>query len=450
MPETQNIEYKSIWKDEYLKWICGFANAQGGTLIIGKDDDGKITGVKNAKKLLEDLPNKITTILGIVADVNLHETAQGDYIEIVVEPQTNPVNYKGEYHFRSGSTKQELKGAALDNFLLKKQGKHWDSVLVPNVSVADLKQETFDFFRKKGVKSKRLDNDVLTDSNELLLENLQLTENNYLKRAAVLLFHPKPEKFVTGAFIKIGYFESDSDLIFQDEVRGNLFEQVEKTLELLFTKYIKAIISYEGKFRVENYEYPYDAVREAIHNAVAHKDYTGGIPIQISVYKDKIMIWNFGQLPENWTMEKLSKSKHPSMPFNPDIANAFFRCGYIETWGRGFSKMTTQCLSVGLPEPLYYYDMSGFWIVFRKDTYNEQSLKELGLNDRQVTAVLYVKEKGKITNREYQGINKISNRTSTYELKELVEKFSLLKMSGASVGTYYEFNKPAKSPQSPQ
>jgi ATP-dependent DNA helicase RecG len=109
MLENQNIEYKSIWKDEYLKWICGFANAQGGTLIIGKDDDGKIVGVKNAKKLLEDLPNKITTILGIVSDVNLCETQQGDYIEIVVEPQPNPVNYKGEYHFRSGSTKQILK-----------------------------------------------------------------------------------------------------------------------------------------------------------------------------------------------------------------------------------------------------------------------------------------------------------------------------------------------------
>ena len=146
MSETQNIEYKSIWKDEYLKWICGFANAQGGTLIIGKDDDGKIFGVKNAKKLLEDLPNKITTILGIVADVNLHAIEQGDYIEIVVDPQPNPVNYKGEYHYRSGSTKQELKGSALDKFLLQKKGKHWDGAPIPNVTVKDLKQETFDFF----------------------------------------------------------------------------------------------------------------------------------------------------------------------------------------------------------------------------------------------------------------------------------------------------------------
>ena len=92
MPESQNIEYKTIWKDEYLKWICGFANAQGGTIFIGKDDNGNVVGVNNAKKLLEDLPNKITTVLGIVAEVNLHETKQDDYIEIVVEPQPNPVS----------------------------------------------------------------------------------------------------------------------------------------------------------------------------------------------------------------------------------------------------------------------------------------------------------------------------------------------------------------------
>jgi ATP-dependent DNA helicase RecG len=172
-----------------------------------------------------------------------------------------------------------------------------------------------------------------------------------LKRAALLLFHPDPEKFVTGAYIKIGYFESDSDLRFQDEIHGNLFEQVEKTMELLFTKYIKAMISYEDMYRVETYEYPKEAVREAIHNAVAHKDYTGGTPIQISVYKDKIMIWNYGQLPENWTIEKLQE-KHSSVPHNPDISNAFFRIGYIEAWGRGIWKMNEQCRAAGLPNPL--------------------------------------------------------------------------------------------------
>jgi ATP-dependent DNA helicase RecG len=141
---------------------------------------------------MEDLPNKITTILGIICDVNLHETADGDFIEIVVEPQPNPVNYKGEYHYRSGSTKQELKGAALDKFLLQKYGKKWDSVLMPSVSIADLKQDTFEFFKEKGIESNRLDEKSRKDTPEQLLENLNLLETGLLKRAALLLFHSNP------------------------------------------------------------------------------------------------------------------------------------------------------------------------------------------------------------------------------------------------------------------
>ena len=435
MAESQNIEYKTIWKDEYLKWICGFANAQGGTIFIGKDDDGHIVGVNNAKKLLEELPNKITTVLGIVADVNLHETAMGDYIEIAVEPQLNPVSCKGEYYYRSGSTKQELKGAALDQFLLGKQGKHWDGVPVPNVTIEDLKTETFDFFRKKGIKSNRLNDDVLTDSNELLLANLKLTDGKYLKRAALLLFHPDPEKFVTNAYIKIGYFESDSDLRYQDEIHGNLFEQVEKTMDLLFTKYIKAMISYDGIYRVETFEYPKEAIREALHNAVAHKDYTGATPIQISVYNDKIMIWNYGRLPENWTIDTLQK-KHSSVPHNPDISNAFFRIGYIEAWGRGIRKMNEQCAAAGLPQPLYYYESSGFWVVFRKNTLNEEDLRAKGLNERQIKAVLYVKEKGQITNKEYQVINETNRRTALRDLDDLCKQ-GILERMGELKSTYY-------------
>jgi len=435
MAESQNIEYKTIWKDEYLKWICGFANAQGGTIFIGKDDDGNIVGVNNAKKLLEELPNKITTVLGIVADVNLHETAMGDYIEIAVEPQLNPVSCKGEYYYRSGSTKQELKGAALDQFLLGKQGKHWDGVPVPNVTIEDLKTETFDFFRKKGIKSNRLNDDVLTDSNELLLANLKLTDGKYLKRAALLLFHPDPEKFVTNAYIKIGYFESDSDLRYQDEIHGNLFEQVEKTMDLLFTKYIKAMISYDGIYRVETFEYPKEAIREALHNAVAHKDYTGATPIQISVYNDKIMIWNYGRLPENWTIDTLQK-KHSSVPHNPDISNAFFRIGYIEAWGRGIRKMNEQCAAAGLPQPLYYYESSGFWVVFRKNTLNEEDLRAKGLNERQIKAVLYVKEKGQITNKEYQVINETNRRTALRDLDDLCKQ-GILERMGELKSTYY-------------
>ncbi len=437
MQESQNIEWKENWKDEYLKWICGFANASGGSIIIGKNDNGEITGLTNSKKLLEDIPNKVRDILGILVDVNLHKTEKGNFIEIVIEPQPFPVNYKGHYHYRSGSTKQELKGAALDKFMLEKKGKKWDSVPVLNVSVNDLKKETFEFFKKRAIISKRIDESVLTEKNINILENLKLIEKPYLKRASILLFHPDPEIYVTGAFIKIGYFQTDTELIFQDEVKGNLFEQVEKTIEILFTKYIKAIISYEGIHRVETYEYPKDAVREAVLNALAHKDYSIGSPIQISVYDDKIMIWNYGQLPEEWTVENLMQ-KHSSVPYNPDIANAFFRAGYVESWGRGTIKIIEQCKEYGLPKPDFQNNGKDFWVIFKKDIYNKESLTKLRLNERQIKAVLFVKEKGEISNKNYQEICKVSKGTATKDLRELIEKFDILERKGnVGAGTIY-------------
>lgn len=437
MQESQNIEWKENWKDEYLKWICGFANANGGKIIIGKNDTGKIVGLKNTKKLLEDIPNKVRDILGILVDVNLYKTEKGDFLEIIVEPQPFPVNYKGQYHYRSGSTKQELKGAALDKFMLEKKGKKWDGVPVPNVSVKDLKNETFEFFKKRAIISKRIDENILTEDNSNILKNLRLIEKPYLKRAAILLFHPDPEKYVTGAFIKIGYFQTDTELIFQDEINGNLFEQVEKTIEILFTKYIKAIISYEDIYRVETYEYPKDAVREAILNALAHKDYSIGVPIQISVYDDKLMIWNYGQLPKDWTIEDLMQ-KHSSIPYNPDIANAFFRTGYIEAWGRGTIKIIEQCEEIGLPKPEFKNNGTDFWVIFRKDIYDKKYLEELNLNERQIKAVLYIKEKGKISNKEYQEIGEVSKGTATKELRELIEKFNILERKGnVGAGTFY-------------
>lgn len=122
MAESQNIEYKESWRDEYLKWVCGFANAQGGTIYIGVRDDGKVVGIKNTKKLLEDIPNKIQTGLGIIADVNKHTENGLDYIGIKVEPSSFPISYHEEFHYRSGATKQKLTGIALSQFIMKKTG----------------------------------------------------------------------------------------------------------------------------------------------------------------------------------------------------------------------------------------------------------------------------------------------------------------------------------------
>jgi len=181
-----------------------------------------------------------------MVDVNLREEDGKEWVEIRVDPYPSPISYKGEYHYRSGSTKQELKGAALERFLLKKRGRHWDGVPEPAFQVKDCSADALRIFAQLATRSGRMEKAVLKDSREIILANLELTEGPYLKRAACLLFSKQAQRIVSGASIKIGYFVTDDDLRYQDEIRGNLFEQVEKTLELLHSKYLKAYISYQG------------------------------------------------------------------------------------------------------------------------------------------------------------------------------------------------------------
>ena len=350
--EKQNIEWKETWKEDYLKWICGFANAQGGKIYIGKNDDGTVTGITNAKKLLEDIPNKVRDVLGIIVDVNLYSEENKEYLEIVTLPSSYPVNYKGEYHYRSGSTKQLLKGAALTQFLFEKTGITWDSIPLDNLSTEDFWRDSFDIFRKQAILSKRMDEKDLNMANEQLLDSLGLIKNGKILRAGMMLFYQNPERWINGAYIKIGYFESDSEISYMDEIHGSLISQADKVIDLIFTKYLKANITYEGVTRVETYPFPKAAIREAVYNAIVHKNYATQIPIQISVYKDKLYISNDCILPSGWTVETLM-GKHRSKPFNPNIANGFFRAGFIETWGRGIEKICEACRNYGTKLPEY-------------------------------------------------------------------------------------------------
>ena len=363
MSENQSVEWKESWKDEYIKWICGFANAQGGTLVIGRNDQGQVVGVTNASRLLEELPNKIRDVLGIMASVRLVKESGKQLIEIHVDSYPNPISYKGEYYVRSGSTKQELKGAALDRFLLRKYGRTWDSVPIPDITARQLSASAFNTFRKLAKLSERMTAADLRGSRQSLLEKLRLVEGDYLRRAAILLFHSEPDRFFSGAFVKIGYFREGQDVIYHDLIEGDLFTQAAKTIELLRAKYLKAAITYQGIQRIETFPVPTEALREAVLNAIIHKDYAAHTPVQIKVYGDKLSIWNPGHLPVDWTPEKITAS-HPSSPFNPDVANAFFRSGEIELWGRGIERIFEACRAAKFPDPVIEHDGTGWWTKF--------------------------------------------------------------------------------------
>lgn len=163
MPEQQNIEWKESWRDEYLKWICGFANAQGGKIYIGCNDDGHVVGVENSKKLLEDIPNKVREAMGIIVSVNRLTEGEKEYLEIDVPAYPIGISCRGVYHYRSGSTKQILTGPALEAFLMRKRGVTWDNTPIPAFTMNDIDDSTIAKFKNLAAKKGRMETSLLDE-----------------------------------------------------------------------------------------------------------------------------------------------------------------------------------------------------------------------------------------------------------------------------------------------
>lgn len=319
--------------------------------------NGKNRGVQNSRKLLEDIPNKVRDVFGIIVDVNLLTEDGKDYIEICVNPNSYPVNYKGEYHYRSGSTKQQLKGQA--------------------------------------VLSKRMDKKDIDATNEQLLDNLNLLENGQLKRSAILLFHHNPEKWIPGAFVKIGYFESDAELRYQDEIHGSLISQASRVIDLIFTKILWALI-----------------------------------PIQISVYADKIYIANDCILPEDWTIDDLM-GKHRSRPYNPLIANTFFRAGFIEAWGRGIEKIKDSCKEAGNPMPEYAIKRGDIMVMFKSLVSMTDQANQADDNSVSARILKVIEEKPMLSQKKIADV--IGEKYSTVKYyMESMKKSGIIKREGSN------------------
>lgn len=346
MPEKQNIEYKSSWHDDYLQWICGFANAQGGRICIGKNDAGTVVGLKDSKKLMEEIPNKIRNFMGITAEVNLFEENGLHYIEIVVQPYSVPISLRGRFYYRCGSVKHELTGAALNEFLLKRAGHTWDDVIETRATFDDIDEGTIKIFLRKAEEAGRLP-DIEGLSTPELLEKLRLAKNGQLKRAAIVLFGKDPGAFYPNTFVKIGKFEDDGFTIrFQELEEGNIIQVLDKVLRTIDHKFLIRNISFEGMNRIETLEYPIRALREMLLNALIHRNYMGA-PTQIRVYDNQLTVWNQGTLPDGITLDQLTKT-HSSYPRNPILAEACFRGGYIDSWGSGIMKIVDSCKIAGL------------------------------------------------------------------------------------------------------
>ena len=409
MPEQQNIEYKQSWHDDYLKWVCGFANAIGGVIYIGRDDAGNVVHLTDYTRLLEDIPNKIRNAMGIICDVQLHDEEGKKYISIKVNPYSVAVSLRGRFYYRTGSTKMELTGVELNEFLLKKAGKTWDDVVEEGATIKDIDEKSITKFIEDSNEKGRMPETKGLSAFQIL-EKLQLTEGKKFKRAAIVLFGKDPNQFYPNVQVNIGRFGTDStDLKFHEIVEGNLIQMLDEVQSQLNHKFLIRPVDFVGMQRVEKDEYPVAALREMLLNALVHRTYMGA-HIQLRVYNNRLSIWNEGGLPFGLTVEEL-KGEHNSRPRNPKIAKACFMAGYIDTWGRGIQKIINSCKDAGLPEPEIKEMNGGLEICINKATDSSGGLVD-GLVDELVDIA-----------RELGSINDLIASTPVMNTKRLTLAF---------------------------
>ena len=380
--------------------------------------------------------------MGIVVGVNLLTKDGKDYIEIDVPAYPIGISCRGVYHYRSGSTKQILTGPALEVFLLRKRGVTWDNLPLPVFTVNEVDDGAVKKFKALATKKGRMEANLLEEPKEVLLDKLHLINGDYLTNAAMLLFASDPERYQLGAFIKIGYFETDADLLYQDEIHGSLLEQVDKAIELIYLKYMRAKITYEGIQRIERYFVPELALREALINAICHKQYQSGVPIQVSVYEDKLYIANVGCLPENWTLDNLL-GKHASVPYNPNIASVFYYAGFIESWGRGIEKIRNTCEMDGVPMPEYTVNPGDIMIKFTAPEDRIVSMtKEVtdGVTDQEERTLKLLYEDPGFTTAELTERLGVSRKSVLKYLKSLREK-KIIERVGTNKRGYWKIKK---------
>jgi ATP-dependent DNA helicase RecG len=314
-------------------------------------------------------------------------------------------------------------------------GMTWDDVIDPNITIDKINPSAIEYFKKEAVNSQRMTFLEKESDSMHILENLNLLTEKKFKRAAILLFGKEPHRFYPNAYAKIGRFgKSDTELLSQEIIEGNILQMPDQILEVLEKKYFVNQISYEGLHRKETSPYPYEAIRDVLINAVVHRDYMDSF-VQISIYDDKIMFWNAGLLHPSMSLEALTK-KHTSRPRNPVLANVFFKAGLVEAWGRGTLKIIEECKKHGLPEPEFAILNGGLSVTIFKDRFTESQIEKLDLNERQKKAVYYVKEKGSITNQKYNELYDVSRSTALRDLEELLSK-EIFSRSGEGKGTIY-------------
>lgn len=348
------------WNDDDLALICGIANAGGGTLLVQTDDRTASFGFRKMRRIFESIPALVQRSLGIPCYTEPIMESSQMWLHITIPAAEYPLSYDGTFYLYADGENTKIDGAVLEKMMQEDEGAKWEKRTSLKANTSKVLFETASLFRDAIA-----DDDLEDDGSLSFLSAIGLKDarSNLLTNAGVLLLSEHPEAMIPGAYIRIAKMDAKTNRPeSSDEITGPLLTQVDSALDRLITYYLEPMGS-NADDQSPITAPPHEALREALLNAVVHKDYESAIPIQVSVYPTQVTIFNTGRPPASWTADELMQP-HPSRPNHPLLAEALRKVGKFHGWGSGFASMIALCSDAGMSAPSWRLGEDDISIVF--------------------------------------------------------------------------------------
>jgi ATP-dependent DNA helicase RecG len=426
--------------------LIALANANGGTVLVGVDPgSARPQGLKDAEAARDAAleaafltePSLIIPLPEVVA------LDDKDVLVITIPPGLPHVySLRGKYLIRVGTQNKPLAPKKLRQLIIERGEISFESLTQAGATLDDIDWDKAErYLASLGGLSAATTEEALYNRGCLVREDGGYRPTN----AGVLLFGVQPERFVKSSEIIVARYAGRemSDAFVREDIRGTLPDQIRRA-EAFLVSNMKRGVRLVSLEREEQVEYPTKAVREAIVNAVAHRDYSiRGDEIRVFMFSDRIEFYSPGRLPGHVTVDNIVEERFSR---NEVIVQVLADMGFIEHLGYGIDRMIKLMRDYGLPAPRFQETAGGFRVILygHGEGVSEEKIDRgrwahLDLNERQEKALAYLLEKERITNREYQELcPEVSPETIRRDLADLVNKNVLLQI-GRKRATYYIF-----------
>ncbi len=413
--EGLNIEFKKSFSPSVGKEICAFTNTIGGKILFGVDDRGNIPGVTDfnrTKSQVQDLARNMDPPISLGFDI-----VDNVLIAIVPKGSKKPYSVNGKFYFREAANSQQLKRDEIRDFFYKEHLVYFDEKLCHDFNTKkDLSEPAYKQFLELSKSYSKL-------NRKNLLENIRLTREGVFSNAAILLFCKDVTRYLISATVTCVLFMGETKVRILDKkvFSGDLYSNYQETILYLLSRLNTEYIIKSGP-REEKLELPEAALREAVLNAIAHRDYRSTANIQVYIFSDRVEIVNPGGLVGGLRVEDLGTR---SMPRNPLLFSMMERMDLVEQIGSGILRMKDGMKEYGLEEPLIEADENWFSITFKRVVSQEEEVTTpVKLTQLQQQILDYLNENPWITNDELA--EKLDKSLAT--TKRLLSRLRALKL----------------------